>query len=246
MIGEKAFPVVTIKCTQLLFVSRTLYSLQATWIRNSILHALRATSNSSTREIPINFVYNNPTVSRLASFVYAVTNSGYSRTGDRSAAVQAMQDMLNKYTHRFSLHAPADEREDFPTGDVALLTGSTGSLGSALLTQLVAKPEVTKIYALNRKGSTTLRERQGDVLSDRGYDADEIIGSSKVVLLEADLTQSTFGLLDTTYKEVSISLSVCGVSLNSLLDTRVRDSYHTQRYESCRCPLGMHQLMHKI
>lgn len=212
MIGEKAFPpVVTIKYNQLRFVSRTLYSLQATWIRNSILHALRATSKSSTREIPINFVYNNPTVSRLASFVYAVTNSGYSRTENRSAAVQAMQDMLNKYTHRFSLHAPVAEQDNFATGDVVLLTGTTGGLGSALLTQLVAIPEVTKIYALNRKGSTALRERQRDVLSDRGYDADGIIGSSKVVLLEADLTQSTFGLPDTTCKEVSISLSVCGV-----------------------------------
>lgn len=180
-------------------------SLQATWIRNSILHALRTSSKTNIRKIPINFVYSNPTVSGLASFVHGVANSGYSRTEDRPTAAKAMEDMLEKYTRQLPMHLPVNEQDNLPMREVVLLTGSTGCLGSALLAQLAVDPEVTKIYALNRTGKTTLRERQRDVLLARGYDADATIDSSKVALLEADLIQPTLGLPQITYDEVSAS-----------------------------------------
>jgi hypothetical protein len=51
-------------------------SLSATWIRNSILLALRKTgplSSSSIRALPIDLVFNFPSVSTLSAFLFGVT-----------------------------------------------------------------------------------------------------------------------------------------------------------------------------
>ncbi|KAI0691830.1 hypothetical protein BC835DRAFT_1278821 [Cytidiella melzeri] len=179
-------------------------SLQATWIRNSLLHALRHTFGVETRKIPINFVYDNPTVSGLAEYI-CTTVANRDQTGDRniSAAIQTMKDMLDKHSGDFPVHQPQSGRDQFSVGDTIVVTGTTGGLGSALLAHLASMPEVKKVYAINRKGRYPLRERQREVLVDRGYAADTILDLSKIVLVEADLSQSRLGLSQELYAEAN-------------------------------------------
>ena len=114
--------------------------------------------------------------------------------------------MLDKYSQDFPVHNPGSQRSR-PIGDTVFVTGTTGGLGCALLSQLCETPGVVKIHAFNRKGKRPLRERQRDLLLDRGYPADSILDSLKVVLLEGDLAQSNIGLSQELYNEVGAELS---------------------------------------
>ena len=89
-------------------------------------------------------------------------------------------------------------------GDVVLVTGTTGALGCYLLAELVENSAISRVYAVNRPAlsKNTLRERQEKSLIERGLDADAILDSDKVKLLEADLCVPNFGLGEDQYKEV--------------------------------------------
>ena len=130
--------------------------------------------------------------------------------------------MLTKYGQDFPL--PSSRRHRRPAGDTILVTGTTGGLGCALLSQLYEAPEVQKIYAFNRKDNRrSLGERQRDALLDRGYRAGAILRSSKVVLLEVDLLRPNFGLSQDLYDEVSVVWFVL-VKLRLILYVQVHDS----------------------
>ena len=87
-------------------------------------------------------------------------------------------------------------------GDVVVLTGSTGGLGSTLLAQMVENPSVSRVYALNRKGAgKTLKQRQVEALVDRGYDA-TLASDPKVVLIETDSSHGGLGVPAAQLEEV--------------------------------------------
>ncbi|EIW80431.1 NAD(P)-binding protein [Coniophora puteana RWD-64-598 SS2] len=87
-------------------------------------------------------------------------------------------------------------------GAVVLLTGSTGALGSYLLSSLAENPDVSRVYALNRGSDrSSLLERQRSTLDCRGLDC-SILGEGKVVLLEADVSVEGFCLDEGVYKEM--------------------------------------------
>ncbi|KAH9840963.1 uncharacterized protein C8Q71DRAFT_854811 [Rhodofomes roseus] len=182
-------------------------SLQATWIRNSLLRALRDSAQLDTRKVARNFVYEYPTVASLATYLSSLAfGAGDEDSADQSekGRVKAMRAMVEAYSKDFPTHQPSPLATAVPRGrDVVLLTGTTGSLGCHILAQLIADPGVTQIYALNRpsKNGQSLRDRQKAAAVDRGLDVD-IDGSGKVTLLEADLTLPQFGLTDTNYQEM--------------------------------------------
>lgn len=175
-------------------------SLQATWIRNSLLHALRETTQSNTRSIPNNFIYQHPSIGALAKFLLGL--------GDRAQQVlaapsvdeyiAAMHAMVEKYSKDFPKHVP---KRGGTQRDVVFVTGTTGAMGAALLAALVDDPQVQQVYAVNRRSETSLEKRQKQVLVDRGYDAERIL-QSKVVLIEADMEADRFGLEPELYDEV--------------------------------------------
>lgn len=86
-----------------------------------------------------------------------------------------------------------------------LITGTTGGLGSYVLSQLALNVDISKVYALNRKASDgrTLLERQTSALLDRGLDP-MLLDLKKVTLLEGDILVDNFGLSKAMYEEVSM------------------------------------------
>lgn len=184
------------------------YSLQATWIRNALMHALRDTTDLNIRELPTNFVYKNPTIAGLVSFVFefASSHSLGAGTGNNETkiAVAEMLRMVEKYSADFPVHIqpPSDFRKELE-GEVVLVTGTTGGLGASLLASLVHTPEVALVYAVNRAGSVPILQWQQDVLDERGFDGAAIVGSSKIVLIEARTEEKRLGLAEHIYDEVS-------------------------------------------
>ncbi|KAH7907693.1 hypothetical protein BJ138DRAFT_455649 [Hygrophoropsis aurantiaca] len=178
-------------------------SLQATWIRNSILRALRDSTQIDTHKIIINFVYEYPSVASLAVFLGKVVNGNDTEIDNKSRIIKAnaMRSMARLHSQGFP--PPSTITTGQPPGRAVLLTGSTGSLGCYLLSQLTANPDISRVYALNRRNEkgVTLIRRQTDALVDRGIDVD-ILESEKVVLLEGDLLADRFGLSDTAYLQM--------------------------------------------
>ncbi|KAJ7930505.1 hypothetical protein B0H13DRAFT_2532734 [Mycena leptocephala] len=169
-------------------------SLQATWIRNALLRALRKSAQLDTRQDTRNFVYDHPTIHRLAHYIFALTSGRLDEDGSADTKSSAMQSMVAKYTH------------DFPPR-VVLVTGTTGELGCYLLQNLLADDRVVRVYALNRPTRhRILRERQASALVDRGLVAD-LVDSPKLCLLEGDLTGSHFGLSASVYEEMQKSIT---------------------------------------
>ncbi|EKM49937.1 uncharacterized protein PHACADRAFT_213717 [Phanerochaete carnosa HHB-10118-sp] len=184
-------------------------SLQATWIRNSLLHALRASTNVSTRHISNNLVYENPTVSALASVMLqlAHSNSALSEsTNNTSSKVAEMLSLVEKYSSALPVHIPDKNPMKARVGDVVLLTGTTGFFGAALLMQLVVSPDVELVYAVNRKGGEPIAERQKATYKESDLDV-AILNSPKIVLLECDMHEDRLGLSDDTYEEIRTSVT---------------------------------------
>jgi len=115
-----------------------------------------------------------------------------------------MEKMISKYTHAFPRHIDSGAS---PASEVALITGTTGAIGSSMLAQLADLPSVTRIYAFNRvssDGTATLHERQTASLTARGYDAG-ILGRGKIILVEGDQSQYRLGISAKLYEEASVS-----------------------------------------
>lgn len=177
-------------------------SLQATWIRNSIRHALRTTAKVETRTVSSTFVYKYPTISSLVTYVVSLAN-GTSATQTDAAAVDEMNAMAEKYSTFFPQHTPSPLDVVNSVGDIVLVTGTTGALGSYILSMLAASSSVSRVYAFNRKArdGTKLKQRQIQAVTSRGIDT-EFLNGGKVVLVEGDLSEVGLGIRDQLLQEV--------------------------------------------
>lgn len=193
-------------------------SLQATWIRNTLLRGMRDSAKIVTNDVPHNIVFEKPTISSLSLFASGFVSLSLSSTSAFPSAfstteeekVQSMLDLVAKYTQSFPTRHPTRSRV-IPRTSVVLLTGTTGGLGTRLLADLVARSNVSKIWAVNRKQRRSLWERQRASLAKQGLDV-RIMESEKVVLVEADISEESVGMGEAALDEVSHYRHVVRVS----------------------------------
>ena len=114
-----------------------------------------------------------------------------------------MRELVKKYdSSKFvSLNPRTHE-----AGHIVLITGTTGSFGSHLLAHLLADPSVARIFALNKAGNGTLKERQRQAFETWGLEI-TLLESQKLVLAEGDAAFTSFGLDNAQFKEVSLSMN---------------------------------------
>jgi len=121
----------------------------------------------------------------------------------RRSPADDVLEMVAQYSKEFTPHTGTDP---LPSHDVVLVTGTTGTIGSNVLAQLVADPKVEKVYGFNRENSTPLDTRQRIALKERGLDP-SVVDSPKVVLLEGNVSQQKLGLPDDLYEELRTSIT---------------------------------------
>lgn len=153
----------------------------------------------NVRRISANFVYQHPTVVGLAEFIFGLMN-GEQKDGDIELSVKEMLNMVEKYSGDLAAHQPQVSE---PSRNVYVVTGTTGGLGCSLLAYLSSLPNVQRIYAVNRPGKNALADRQRLALRDRGYDSDLVLGTGKVVLVEATTKDHQLGVSLELYDKVS-------------------------------------------
>jgi FlaA1/EpsC-like NDP-sugar epimerase len=155
------------------------------------------------------FVYQNPSILALTRFIIDLTSSSSaSAKPSQASKVEEMLNLVAKHSKDFVVHKGSAA---VPAMDTVLVTGTTGAIGSAVLVELVKSPKVARIFAFNRRGTTTLAARQKKALEDRGMDPN-LVDSQKVVLVEADLAQPKLGVNDELFEKVSRFIS-CAVRL---------------------------------
>ncbi|KAK4466818.1 hypothetical protein QBC42DRAFT_292971 [Cladorrhinum samala] len=138
-------------------------------------------------------IYQNPTISKIVSAL--APSSGASHTSTIISREQQIVEMINKYssipnpflstaTYQ-NTTAPATNpklpADPSPGPFNVLLTGSTGSLGTYLLSSLLSDPSVSRVFCLNRTADAALR--QASSFSSRGLPA--ALDPSRVTFLHA-------------------------------------------------------------
>lgn len=179
-------------------------SLQATYIRNILLRALRDGAELDTRKTTTNFVYDHPTITRLALCVSKIARGDYgdSVSDQVTQKTNEMRGLVDKYLVDLPKNSIDLNLSREGKGDVVVLTGSTGSLGSQILVSLVLDDSIDVVYALNRPDpNRSLLERHTKVFTERGLPL-HVLESAKVVILEVQFDARNLGLDKALYNKV--------------------------------------------
>lgn len=187
----------------------------------------------AVKHIEPSVVFSNSTIHTLATHLSLLVLS--SQHPSSHSDVAAMQEMVDRYTvslpSRFSLPVPQSPPS---TKQTVLLTGSTGSLGSNLLAQLLADERVERVWAVNRHSKDkTIVERQKESFIDKDLDVKLLdLDGTKLMYVEAELSEDYLGLDKSLYDQVCISTrdTICSVSQSNILpiDCFLDHAYHPQ------------------
>lgn len=194
-------------------------SLQATWIRNTITHALRSSSTVNIHDIPTNFVYTYPTISALAKYISGlVSGKAVDADAERAAAIERMRALLGKYSQGLKRNFPVKAANGHANGhangsavatETVLVTGTSGRLGSHLLAQLLERKDVVRVYALNRESSGSvdaLEKRSREAFRQWGLD-ESLLNGKKVSFHVADLPKPYLGVGEGLYEQLRTSVT---------------------------------------
>ncbi|KAF2087179.1 putative NRPS-like enzyme [Saccharata proteae CBS 121410] len=151
-------------------------------------------------KLPTNIVYDTGTVAKLAKYLYAV-GSGESIKEDNETS--KMEEMIAKYS-RFRKHE-SGQGKGTDEGEVAILTGATGSIGAHVLSQLLNSDRIRHVYCLVRGTDPSLRVTES--LSKRGLEITSC-NSGKMTALVSDLSQPNLGLWPEMIEKLRSSVSV--------------------------------------
>ncbi|TBU32715.1 acetyl-CoA synthetase-like protein [Dichomitus squalens] len=177
-------------------------SLQATWIRNTLLRAVRETSPTSAKLLPMSIVYQAPTISALTEAVlHILHNKGVAPT---ATTAHDLVLIAEKYSSNLPPR-PAQLRARQSDKDVVLITGTTGGFGCDVLEHLLRDERVERVYAFNRPGSQAM-ERQLTRFKERALD-ESLLTTPKFRMIEAALDVPGFGIEPQLLDEIRDSVT---------------------------------------
>lgn len=193
-----AFPGHTVQPTDDLF-SLGIDSLQAMEIIRLLKAGIRAhDSMADISWVSMKYIYRHPTIAELS---HTITRASSARStcipADQANAdalgerVEKMNQMLGKYTTDLPQPFSRSGGESRPeTGFHVILTGSTGSLGTQLLVELLSSTSVARVVCLDRSSDAALRIET--YLST--WPTPPNIDASRVSFHQADYKKADFGL----------------------------------------------------
>ncbi|KAH8110860.1 acetyl-CoA synthetase-like protein [Phellopilus nigrolimitatus] len=184
-------------------------SLQATWIRNTVLRVLRESHAGVARKLSATFVYDYPTIARLATYLSSsVSGTAVDSAGDATAKSRELEALVSKYTTAFPTFVAGEGSRNGRDGDVILLTGSTGSLGSNILAKLIQNKAVRRVYAMSRPSAdgVSVKERHAKAFERESLDV-QLLDDARVSFVEGDAGHADFAIDPKQFVEMQSSVT---------------------------------------
>ena len=158
---------------------------------------LRSYLSKMMGNVSLSTIFEYPSIGQLTDYFL-----GGKRTAEKDKHISFISRTIARCTTDFSswpsLPATADKSANM---NIVLLTGASGSLGSALLETLSTSSEVFKIFALVRGPNRSARLRKS--LEDRGMDAGTVLNSGKLEILNYSMRDPLLGLDIDSYHRLS-------------------------------------------
>ncbi|KAI1075860.1 hypothetical protein F5B20DRAFT_558202 [Whalleya microplaca] len=175
-----------------------LNSLQCVRVQRALQNAVKQAAEKGvlpSQSLPRDFVYKHPTVASMTASLRSGGNG-------ELAAEKTISEYIEEY------------RLSTRQGDVVLLTGSTGSLGSHLLAHLVSLPGVEQVICLRRSAASDrvngtkgnpVTEQVNNATSKGARLSSDNLG--KISVLYVEPFKPRLGLSDTDYTKLSRSVT---------------------------------------
>ena len=178
-------------------------SLQVLNIVRAMNIELFATATPNILIFTAKTIYTNPTIRMLAKACQAIQRiqGRKLQDRDREASVNTDPSVIDKLISTYSWNMPITCRPPLShSGEsiYVLLTGSTGSLGSYILDNLLKNPRVAHIYCLNR--SPDSEKRQREVNQIRGLSS--VWSTDRITVSQNDLSHEYLGLQIKEYRSL--------------------------------------------
>ncbi|RYN15583.1 hypothetical protein AA0121_g10488 [Alternaria tenuissima] len=145
-------------------------------------------------------VYSNPTVKQLAAALSHSASKSNVQHAPPPTREEKLSAMVRKYTRTMVRPKNMNGLPNRPTKQTVILTGSTGSLGSHILEQLLRNPDVEKVYCLNRSDNAETRQKESFTKYHH-----PMADFNKAVFYKTDFGVDHFGLQDATYKHLLLT-----------------------------------------
>ena len=167
----------------------------------------------NTQHVSAEIIYAHSSLGELEK-----TLADLGRSAAPSIDVDKMQDVFEKSLK--TLPPSHNNKQGAPGRSfVVLLTGSTGSLGSYILSSLASNPAVEKIYCLNRGEDAQLRQMKSFEEKGLAFDIE------KMTFLQYNLSDPDLGLEHKVYESLAQSVTHVIHSAWDLNFLRSLDSY---------------------
>ncbi|KAF9052532.1 hypothetical protein BDP27DRAFT_1433871 [Rhodocollybia butyracea] len=207
-------------------------SLQASWIRKSMLDAFYSAMSSNDENIPtlpFNLVYQYPSISALTQ--YLLSRVDVANTLENFNGNDWVDSLISQPFHPQEVtrviqktHFPDIEYNLF--GETFLITGSMGFLGANVLAHLVCLEAVQHVYVLARpSGGLSLQARQKNVLQKQGLSTD-IAESPKIVYIEGKLDENGLNVTPDLKRKVNFYVGLPNANcLSDLITTSYKKGW---------------------
>ncbi|KAK8189129.1 uncharacterized protein BKA78DRAFT_253737 [Phyllosticta capitalensis] len=171
-------------------------SLQVMALSSALSSALKSGNEKGSRDAAVvpRDIYRNPSVEKLAAaLLKKLSGAG----GQEVSREKKMAESVKKFTAHLPEAASVPRAAPLPQKHTYILTGTTGALGNFILQDLIASPDVAKVFCLNR--SQDAEARQAKSFAERDVTPD----FQKVTFLHTDFSKPDFGLPKDVYDELA-------------------------------------------
>ena len=158
-------------------------------------------------------VYEHPSVEKLAMLASNLAKGDMGATNSyATSAKEVIIAMAAKHSEGLPGYVDSSTLPKYVVADAAkaptlpaivLMTGTTGNLGADILAQLLPTERVSRVYTIERAGTSPAAYRQRSRFEDKGLDV-RLLESGKLVTLEGDVSAENLGQSDAVYAEVCL------------------------------------------
>lgn len=185
--------------------SMGLDSLQAIQLSRILRDSVSShNSKPNVERLSVQNIYAHPTVDRLTDLSLDILGKSSASTDTPSRSEKVSQLISKNMSDLRDLNPDRSSRMSGPF--TIILTGSTGSLGSYILDDLLRNPQIAKVYCFNRSEDAQLRQKEG--FEEKGLQSSLLNDPERVEFLHVQFGAMQFGLGNYQYNELLATVDI--------------------------------------